>query len=149
MIIAMRLLPAIAAILLLAGCSSTSPDIDPKDDEATPSATSEFPCLEVSDGALGGLQTLAKDNVTFLRAVAVTDNPEGPWYVAAEFEVDYGFDDIQTDTATWITQQDPTTATDAAYLSVDAVAAEVTEYVRQPGGSAADRGAELAQDCLE
>lgn len=146
-----RLIPALAAVLLLSGCAGTPTGQVSRNGESnrTPSATSEFPCLEVSPGALGGLQTLAKDNVTFLRAAAVTDDPDGPWYVAAEFEVDYGFDDVETATATWITQQDPTTAEDAAYLAVDALAAEVTDYVRQPGGSAADRGAELAQECLD
>lgn len=134
-----------AAVLLLTGCSNPPPA--PADAIEPTEPTVE--CLTVTDGAINALQALAKENVTIERATAVTDKPEGPWYVAAEFTIDYGFDDIETDTATWITRQDPTTATDAAYLSVDAVAAVVTDYLREPGASASDPGAELAQDCLQ
>lgn len=149
MLTGMRRTLAIAAVaLILAGCSSRAPEGRPVG-EADPEPTSTVECLTVTDGALNGLQTHAKDNVTFTRAVAVTDAPEGPWYVAAEFDIDFGFDEIETDTAVWITQQDPTTSDDAAYLAVDALAEEVADFYRQPDGSAADAGARAAQDCLE
>ena len=149
MLTGMRRTLAIAAVaLVLTGCSSREPEGRPVG-ERDPEPTSTVECLTVTDGALNGLQAHAKDNVTFTRAVAVTDAPEGPWYVAAEFNIDFGYDDVETDTAVWITQQDPTASDDAAYLAVDALAEEVADFYRLPNGSAAAPGAIAAQECLE
>ncbi|WP_460719131.1 hypothetical protein [Microbacterium aureliae] len=97
----------------------------------------------MTDGARAGLQWGLDDagiGYTIERLAAV--EAEAGWFVAAHVVGEAGDTD-----AVWWTTQDPTTASDAAYLSVDAVAAVASSFVMPENLSGTDP-VEAALDCL-
>ena len=128
------------AALTLTGCSSTATASPEEQEEAEASD-----CVTVSDGVATALANgIDQTSVTLDRfAAAPSPDTDGLWYIAAHW------DDGELDgEATWATTQDPT-GTDAAFLSVDAVAETISIYNRLEGGTAAAPGAQAATACLQ
>jgi hypothetical protein len=134
----------IASALFLAGCAATSAPTAAPTETPEPGST----CLEVSAGAIAGLQwglDQKQDNITIDSAAAVAD-PDGDSWLVAAVMVGPGLEDGQE--AVWWTQQDPTTDGEFAYLSVDAYAAEFSGYLQPDGASSDHENAMEALGCV-
>ncbi len=130
-----RTLPVLAAILLLAGCTATPADEEQSSD-----------CLTVSDAVQAALQAGIDTPDVDLGAMAAVASPseEDVWYVSATYQTP---DDDGT--ATWLTKQNPTTADDADFLSVDEVAENLSGFDRVQDGTSQTPGAVAATACLD
>lgn len=127
-----------AAALLLTGCTATTAP-----QAAAPTAEPAVECVTISDGVAAALEAGLKPDITLTSyAAAPSPTTDGLWYVAATYTTAGSEGE-----AVWITQQNPT-GTDAAFLSVDAVAEQISTYHRLEGGSITAPGATEATACL-
>lgn len=127
---------SIAALLLLTGCApATTPT-------ATPAEADN--CLTVSSSALASLQRHLDAKMTSQQIIhsAAVESGEG-WYLAAR--VDSQGDNV---TAVWFTTSNPTVDEENAYVSVDAMAETISDYLRPTGFNVALPGAKQALACL-
>lgn len=125
----------ILAALALTGCAPLTPQAQP----ATSAA-----CLEIHPDAEASLQKhldakMTPQRILEIRSVEADDG----WYVAAH--VDSQGDAV---TAVWYTSNDPAAAGENAYVSVDAMAETISDYLRPVGASANMEGAQQAEACL-
>jgi hypothetical protein len=153
-----RFIAITAIVLILTGCSLSLPRPTIETDAATPTpppTEAEAPtdvgdpgCIAVSDGAIAGLQWGFDDKQPGFTVVQAAGYDVPEWdsltLVAAEFTGP----GIESQVALWATQADVTTATDAAYNSIDFVAAEFTSYLRPPSAPTSLPEFALVKDCL-
>jgi len=130
------------ALVILSGCGLF---VSSEDTEYGAEPTTPAHCLTISDGAQTTLQRHLQGG-TIIRDVAAVLSPvtgDG-WFVAATL-------DVQGDevTAIWYTVNDPTAEGDNAYMSVDAMAATISDFMRPTNATGTEDGADLARGCLQ
>jgi hypothetical protein len=136
-------------IVTLAGCRAGSPPLPDEPDLSTypPAPTAE--CLTISDGALASLNSHLQSGITVSHAAAVVlapdDDNEPEWFVGGVLEGA----GLSGETAIWYTHNDPTAEGENAYNSVDALAAEFSDYLRPDGASRSMLNAADAAACVE
>lgn len=151
-----RALLTLPLVLILGGCVSAPLDLSGARpvETASPSpsteATAEPPleCIEVSPGALAGLQwgfDQKQPGFTVVKAAGY-DVPqwESLTLVAAEFTGP----GVPSEVALFSTLADVETAADAAYNSIDFIAAEFTAYMRPSDAPLDLPEFDLVESCL-
>lgn len=128
--------PLLIAAFMLTGCVTITPQAQ---------APAPTDCLAIHPDAQASLQKHldAKMTPQAILAIHALEADDG-WYVAAQ--VDSQGDDV---TAVWYTTSDPTAAGENAYVSVDAMAETISDYLRPTGASIAPEGAREAEACLK
>jgi hypothetical protein len=145
-----RTLVFIPLIVLLVSCRPGAPDpVDAEPDLSTYPPAAPVECIPMSAGAIAGLQWGFDDKqpgFSITRAVAYDPVEWDSLYIVAAGFVGPG---LGENVGLWATQQDPATAEDAAYNSVDAFAAEFTSYVQPAGINSANApGVDEVRECL-
>lgn len=125
-----------AAILLLAGCSS-SPVVETP---TTPEAADG--CLTLSDAAVESLQSgLDEKGAGYTLTATAAIEHDDAWWVAAHAT---GDPDV---TAVWMTIHDPTVNVENAFLSATELASLISVY-KMPSDLTGADPVEAAEDCL-
>lgn len=131
---------ALTAALILTGCSAGTNSSARDDEPQAPPAH----CLTLSEGALESLQRHLQGGTLILDIAAALSPTTGEaWFVAADVD-----SDGTKVRAIWYTMNDPTAEGENAYLSVNAMAATLSDYNRPTDATGTEDGAQLAEDCL-
>lgn len=133
------------ALIALSGCTTRVDGVQP----AIPSPTPDVACLELSAGAIQGLQDgldKKQPNFTIGDTAAFASEQSDGWFVAGVF-TGPGIEDGQA--GVWYTIHDPTAEGENAYVSVDAFAKEFSWYLQPVDFSSALDGVDEVRSCLE
>lgn len=127
----------LVAVLGLTGCVSLDGPVVKNIDRPSN-------CLTIHPDAQASLQKHldAKMTPQAILAIHALEADDG-WYVAAH--VDSQGDAV---TAVWYTSNDPAAAGENAYVSVDAMAETISDYLRPTGAGIEIEGAQQAEACL-